>query len=69
MADSSDRDSRRGSIIWEEDSMICASYMFAPDDFEITLTLNGDVIQRERFSDTERAMKFVIDTMRAHAAR
>jgi hypothetical protein len=69
MADSIDRDSRRGSIIWEEDSMVCTSCMFAPDDFEITLTLNGDVIQRERFSDTAQAMKFVIDKMRAYATR
>jgi hypothetical protein len=68
MPESNDRDSRRRNIVWEEGTMVCASYMFAPDDFEITVTLNGVEVQRERFSDTQDAMRFIIDKMHVSAA-
>ncbi|HEY1912246.1 MAG TPA: hypothetical protein VGG73_15080 [Vicinamibacterales bacterium] len=68
MPGSDDRDSSKCVIIWEQGLMIYWSVVSA-DDIDITLTLNGVVVQKERFADRDNAMAFVIDQMLAYRVR
>jgi hypothetical protein len=65
---SDDRESSKGVIIWRKGSMIW-SVVSAPDDIEITITLNGVLVQQERFPSADNAMDFLIDQMLAYEIR
>jgi hypothetical protein len=60
---------KTGSVLWESGAITCICLVLAIDHIEITLTVNGVVIDREVFSDGESASQHAIEQMHAYAAR
>ena len=56
-------------MLWESGAITCICLVLAIDHIEITLTVNGVVIDREVFSDAESASQHAIDQMHAYGAR
>jgi len=57
------------SVLWESGAITCMCLVLASDHIEISLTVNGVVIDREVFSDSESASQHAIDRMHAYGAR
>ena len=60
---------KTGSVLWESGAVTCICLVLATDHIEISLTVNGVVIDREVFSDAESASQHAIDQMHAYGAR
>jgi hypothetical protein len=61
-------DINKPTLVWEQGPMVCTSRMLAPDHIEIVLTSKGVPIERTRFSDSDAAVAFALDKMRAYNA-
>jgi hypothetical protein len=60
---------KTGCVLWESGAITCVCLVLAIDHIEISLTVNGVVIDCEVFSDAESASQHAIDQMHAYGAR
>jgi hypothetical protein len=59
---------RQGVVLWEHGSVSCACLHVAPDHIEVTLAVDGVVVQKQTFSDHNAASEFAIDKMHVYDA-
>jgi hypothetical protein len=51
-------------IVWQRGETVCTTLKFASDDLEVTITVDGAIIERQRFTDFEAAAIFSFEQTR-----
>jgi hypothetical protein len=55
-------------VLWEVGRITCTCRTLAPDRIEINLVVDGVVVERRTFPDTETASEFALAKMQAYNA-